>query len=91
MGGKSEAGHGHRARPCSLEIVMPCRKLFSLCHCGGELWIVVESRMGVVVCPDCGSRKLASDESRHPLLAPKSLKAQAQPLHSAEAEPFTQN
>jgi hypothetical protein len=70
---------------------MPCRKLFTLCHCGGELWIVVENRVGVVVCQDCGHRKLACDESTHPLLAPRNLEPPAKPLRDGEPEPFSQN
>jgi hypothetical protein len=58
-------------RPLSSEVVMPCRKLFSFCHCGGELRIVVEIRTLIVVCPDCGNRKPACDDSAHPLLAPR--------------------
>jgi hypothetical protein len=70
---------------------MPCRKLFSFCHCGGELWIVVEIRVGVIVCQDCGYRKLACDESTHPLLAPRNLVPPAKPLRGEEPEPFNQN
>ena len=84
-------GRGHPACPFSLEVVMPCRKLFSLCHCGGELWIVVEIRVGVIVCPDCVHRKLAGDESSHPLLAPRNLKPLSQTLPGDEPEPFNQN
>jgi hypothetical protein len=50
---------------------MPCRKLFSFCHCGGELRLVVENRVVLVVCRDCGERKPARDESAHPLLTPQ--------------------
>jgi hypothetical protein len=70
---------------------MPCRKLLSICHCGGQLWIVVEKRVGVVVCPDCGYRKLACDESTHPLLE-ESDQERLDRLFSAEIpDAFNQN
>ena len=49
---------------------MPCRKLFSSCPCGGELWVVMKDRTGLLVCRDCGDRKPACDDSAHPLLPP---------------------
>jgi hypothetical protein len=70
---------------------MPCRKLFSFCHCGGQLWIVVEIRVGVVVCQDCGYRKLACDESTHPLLAERNQEPLARRLRDEEPGPFNQN
>jgi hypothetical protein len=70
---------------------MPCRKLFSFCHCGGQLWIVVEIRVGVIVCPECGHRKLSCNVSTHPLIAPRNQESLVQRLFAEEPEPFDQN
>jgi hypothetical protein len=70
---------------------MPCRKLFSFCHCGGELWIVVEVRVGVIVCPDCGHRTLVCGQSTHPLLEERTQEPRTEPLRAEKSEPFSQN